>query len=321
MGIPETPTADQKTSAVLLYEDLLDQLKRQPDVRVEAVLAEMLMKDRTAEGLTNLDQIDQMKRWLDGFRPLSSGILSELKQRYDVRFTYDSNAIEGNTLSLSETELILSKGITVGGKTLIEHLEVVGHKEAIDYIETLSQANAMIGEWEIRQIHSLIMRKISPEEAGRYRRLDVKAAGTDYIYPPHYQLPDLMSEFVQWLNDTQPNTHPIVFASEAHYRFVSIHPFVDGNGRTGRLLMNLLLLKAGFPIVTISSQQRLAYIEALIQAQQAQGELTALLDLVCQMAYDALVETLSVVASAADSQGKGSAFYQDILAFPAAEEG
>ncbi len=96
---------------------------------------------------------------------------------------------------------------------------------------------------------------------------------------------------------------------------MSIHPFVDGNGRVGRLLMNLLLLKAGFPIVTISSQQRLAYIESLIQAQQAPSDLTALLDLVCQTAYDALVETLSVVASAADSRGKGLAFYQDILAF------
>ena len=242
--------------------------------------------------------------------------MSELKQRFDVRFTYDSNAIEGNTLSLSETELILTKGITVGGKTLEEHLEVIGHKEAIDYIEALSRSDARIGEWEIRQIHSLVMRKIAPAEAGKYRQLDVKAAGTAHVYPPHYQLSELMAEFVQWLNESWAQMHPVAFAAEAHYRFVSIHPFVDDNGRTGRLLMNLLLLRAGYPIVTISNQQRLAYIEALVQAQQAEdGDLSALLALVCKAVSDALIETLSVVASAADSKGKGLPFYQDILDF------
>ncbi len=320
MGTPKTLIAEQVASAVSLYEDLLRQLKQQPTLRVEAVLSGMLRSDRTPEGTTKLAQIDQMKVWLDGFRPLSPPILSELKQRYDVRFTYDSNTIEGNTLSLSETELILSKGITVGGKTLTEHLEVVGHKEAIDYIETLSRSNTVIGEWEIRQIHSLVMRKIAPAEAERYRQLDVKAAGTGHVYPPHYQLPERMNELVQWLSAAQSEAHPLVFATEAHYRFVSIHPFIDGNGRVGRLLMNLLLLKAGFPIVTISSRQRLAYIESLVQAQQAQDDLTALLDLVCQTAYDSLVETLSVVASAADSKGKGLTFYQDILAFLADQQ-
>ena len=313
MGTPKTLSV--KKEAGHLYEELLRQLKRQPTLRVEMILAEMLMADRAVETAEKLTQIDQLKSWLDGFRPLSVGILSELKQRYDVRFTYDSNAIEGNTLSLSETELILSKGITVGGKTLTEHLEVVGHKEAIDYIETLSRSKAVISEWEIRQIHSLIMRKMSPVEAGRYRQLDVKAAGTGHVYPPHYQLPVLMSEFAEWLSVAQSTVHPIVFASEAHYQFVSIHPFADGNGRTGRLLMNLLLLRVGFPIVIIPSQQRLAYIESLVQVQQSEGDLTALLDLVCQATYEALIETLSVVASAADSKGKGLAFYQDMLTF------
>ncbi len=213
MGTPKTLIAEQITSAVSLHEDLLCQLKQQPNLRVEAVLSEMLRRDRTPEGSAKLAQIDQMKGWLDGFRPLSPTVLSELKQRYDVRFTYDSNAIEGNTLSLSETELILSKGITVGGKTLTEHLEVVGHKEAIDYIETLSRSNTVIGEWEIRQIHSLVMGKIAPVEAGRYRQLDVKSAGTDHVYPPHYQLPDLMNEFVRWLSAAPPEAHPIVLCN------------------------------------------------------------------------------------------------------------
>ena len=315
MGLSKALTADSRIGAAKLYEALLRQLVLRPDRRIEAILVEMMASDRNENATTQLAKIDQLKGWLDSFRPLSSPILSELKQRFDVRFTYDSNAIEGNTLSLSETELILTKGITVGGKTLEEHLEVIGHKEAIDYIEALSRSDARIGEWEIRQIHSLVMRKIAPTEAGRYRQLDVKAAGTAHVYPPHYLLSELMAEFVQWLNESWAQMHPVVFATEAHYRFVSIHPFVDGNGRTGRLLMNLLLLRAGYPIVTISNQQRLAYIEALVQAQQAEGDLSALLALVCEAVSDALIETLSVVASAADSKGKGLPFYQDVLDF------
>jgi Fic family protein len=259
--------------------------------------------------------IDRLKGWLDSFRPLPAGAVRELKQRYDVRFTYQSNAIEGNTLSQSETELVLSKGITIGGKTLGEHLEVVGHKEAIDYIETLSRAETKIGEWEIRQIHSLVMRKITPAEAGRYRQLDVRAAGTGYVYPPHYLLPGLMDEFVQWMQSAQTQAHPVLYASEAHYRFVSIHPFADGNGRTGRLLMNLLLLKSGFPIVSISNESRKDYINALSAAQQSQGDLVLLFSLVSEMAIAALIETLSVVASAAESKTKGQPFYREVVAF------
>ena len=250
MGMPEAPATDKILLAAQLYEALLRQLVLRPDRRLDAILVEMMSGNE--ENTAQLAQIDQLKAWLDSFRPLSPAVLSELKQRFDVRFTYDSNAIEGNTLSLSETELILTRGITVGGKTLEEHLEVIGHKEAIDYIEALSRSDARIGEWEIRQIHSLVIRKIAPTEAGKYRQLDVKAAGTEHVYPPHYLLSELMAEFVQWLNESGAQLHPVVFATEAHYRFVSIHPFVDGNGRTGRLLMNLLLLRAGYPIVSIS---------------------------------------------------------------------
>ncbi|WP_235622457.1 Fic family protein [Nostoc sp. PCC 7524] len=177
---------------------------------------------------------------LDDFRPFDQIIIAELKKLYDVRFTYNSNAIEGNTLTQSETELVLTKGITIGGKTLDEHLEVIGHKEAIDYIESLAQKNTAINEWEIKQIHNLILRKINPNEAGCYRKLDVMAAGTNYIYPPHYLLSQLMADFVIWLNsDAALTLHLVEYATMAHYRFVSIHPFRDGNGRTARLIMNL----------------------------------------------------------------------------------
>lgn len=304
-----------ESSVDQLYKHLLSTLKAHPQWRMDSVLAEMFCLNQTMNISGQLAQIDQMKGWLDSFRPLSFAILTELKQRYDVRFTYHSNAIEGNTLTQSETELVLSKGITVGGKTLAEHLEVVGHKEAIDYIETLSRSGAGLSGWEIRQIHSLIIRRSSPTEAGQYRQIDVKSAGTEHVYPPHYLLPELMADFGQWLALSQANLHPIKQATEAHYRFVSIHPFRDGNGRTGRLLMNLLLLNAGFPIVTISNQQRQPYIEALIYAQKSQDDLTKLLALVCHAARESLIETLAVVATAADSQDKGLPFYREVVAF------
>lgn len=263
-----------------------------------------------------LERIDKLKAWLDGFRPFDSTLVAELKKLYDVRFTYNSNAIEGNTLTQSETELVLTKGITVGGKTLDEHLEVIGHKEAIDYIENLAQRDTEINEWEIKQIHNLILRKINPEEAGSYRTLDVMAAGTNYRYPPHYLLSQLMRDFAIWLNsESALNLHPVEYATMAHYRFVSIHPFRDGNGRTARLLMNLLLIRAGYPIVVIDNQIRNDYINALAYGQQNQDDLSLLFALIFDATISSLVEVLRLLVTASSSRGKGQAFYQEITDF------
>ena len=263
-----------------------------------------------------LERIDKLKAWLDGFRPFDSTLVAELKKLYDVRFTYNSNAIEGNTLTQSETELVLTKGITVGGKTLDEHLEVIGHKEAIDYIENLAQKDTEINEWEIKQIHNLILRKINPEEAGSYRTLDVMAAGTNYRYPPHYLLSQLMRDFALWLNsESALNLHPVEYATIAHYRFVSIHPFRDGNGRSARLLMNLLLIRASYPIVVIDNQIRNDYINALAYGQQNQDDLSQLFALIFDATISSLVEVLRLLVTASSSRGKGQAFYQEITDF------
>ncbi len=263
-----------------------------------------------------LEKIDKLKAWLDGFRPLEPMIVAELKKLYDIRFTYNSNAIEGNTLTQSETELVLTKGITIGGKTLDEHLEVIGHKDAIDYVEGLAQRDTEINEWEIRQIHNLILRKINPDEAGRYRTLDVMAAGTNYRYPPHYLLSQLMGDFMIWLNsDSALSLHPLEYAAIAHYRFVSIHPFRDGNGRTARLLMNLLLIRAGYPIVVIDNQIRNDYINALAYGQQNQDDLSQLYGLIFDAAINSLVEVLRLLVTAGSSRGKGEGFYREITDF------
>ncbi|MEG4338814.1 Fic family protein [Microcoleus sp. AT8-B1] len=297
------------------YNNFMALLVRVYPQRLGDILHQHFAFSSTMNLSEKLQKVDRLKAWLDSFRPLSPTVVAELKKLYDVRFTYHSNAIEGNTLTQRETELVLETGITVGGKTLREHLEVIGHRDAIDYIEMLTRSDTEIGEWEIKQIHNLIIRAITPEEAGRYRQLDVKAAGTEYLYPPHYLLSGLMPEFIEWLNsDKIKSLHPLEYAAEAHLRFVSIHPFRDGNGRTGRLLMNLLLLRAGYPIVIISNQVRAAYIDAIAEAQQQGSGIEPLLDLIVDAARYSLIETLQILATASDSLGQGLPFYQEMLA-------
>ncbi|GAB4457422.1 MAG: Fic family protein [Armatimonadaceae bacterium] len=267
-----------------------------------------------------LQQLDKLKGWLDYFRPFPASVVAELKKFYDVRYTYHSNAIEGNTLSQSETEMVLEKGITVGGKTLTEHLEVIGHKEAIDYIEELARKETPVGEWEIRQIHSLILRTIdqvtAQNHAGRYRTLDVRAAGTGHLYPPHYQIAERMERFVKWLSEEDiPPLHPVERAAQTHYRFVAIHLFQDGNGRVARLLMNLMLLREGYPIAVIPNEARSAYIDSLVHAQNQDDDCVPLTLLVAGAVRDSLVEYLRILSTTPDSQGRGQPFYQEILGY------
>lgn len=263
-----------------------------------------------------LQQLDKLKGWFDSFRPFPAAVVEELKKLYDVRFTYHSNAIEGNTLTQSETEMVLEKGITVGGKTLKEHLEVIGHKNAIDYVEELAKEETPITEREIKDLHNIIMRAIEPNEAGRYRTLDVRAAGTEHAYPPHFQLQELMDEFSKGLDSSAAKAlHPVEYASQAHYRFVAIHPFRDGNGRTGRLLMNLILLRHGFPVAVITNELRKEYIDALVYAQTNQNDTSKLTSLVADASRESLVEYLRVLSTAAESKGKGLSFYEEMISY------
>ncbi|MEG4576838.1 Fic family protein [Microcoleus sp. N3A4] len=322
MPSPQNLLSVEQASCLFLRNEFIALLMRLYPQRLGDILHQHFAFSSAMNLSEKLQKVDRLKAWLDSFRPLSPTLVAELKKLYDVRFTYHSNAIEGNTLTQRETELVLETGITVGGKTLREHLEAIGHRDAIDYIEMLTRSDTAIGEWEIKQIHNLIIRAIlfegfanAPEEAGRYRQLDVKAAGTEYLYPPHYLLSGLMPEFIEWLNsDKIKSLHPLEFAAEAHLRLVSIHPFRDGNGRTGRLLMNLLLLRAGYSIVIISNQVRAAYIDAIAEAQQHGSGIHPLLDLIVDAARYSLIETLQILATASDSLGQGLPFYQEMLA-------
>ena len=246
-----------------------------------------------------LSHIDQLKSLLDRLRPLPAEVVAELKQRNDVRFSYHSTAIEGNTLTQSETALVLQDGLTIGGKRLAEHLEVIGHKQAIDFVEQLAQTGERIGEWQLRQLHQLVLYGDRTQSAGKYRTVNVMAAGSGHKYPDQVSVPDLMNDFTQWLAADSTDLHPVERAAEAHYRFVSIHPFSDGNGRVGRLLQNLLLIQSGYPAITLLVSDRARYIEALFRAQTCDDDIDDFLELSCDRQVDALKETLEVAATSA----------------------
>jgi Fic family protein len=214
------------------------------------------------------DRLRGLKERLDRLRPLSPKSLEALAAWYDVELTYSSNAIEGNTLTRGETAIVLEKGITIGGKPLKDHLEAIGHRDALHLVRGLAAAGEAVREIDIREIHRLIQTRVDPEAAGRYSRHQRAIAGSPLVLPTPVEIPALMDDFAVWLAaaPAEPET-----AFAAHARLVAIHPFGDVNGRAARLLMNLLLIQAGYPPVVIGPEHRAAYIDAL-QALQLRSD-------------------------------------------------
>jgi Fic family protein len=211
------------------------------------------------------DQLDHLKSRLDALRPLPVSVVRNLHEDLVVRWTYHSNAIEGNTLTLQETKVVL-EGITIGGRSLREHLEAINHREAIRFLETLVNESDILRETDIKSLHSLILRGIDDTNAGIYRNVNVRISGARHLPPDFLHVPELMHAFATWYQAEAAALHPVERAARVHSDFVKIHPFVDGNGRTSRLLMNLELLKSGFPPVVLPVERRLAYYETLDRA-------------------------------------------------------
>ena len=206
------------------------------------------------------ERVAAKKAELDNLRPLSTRTLAELARWYDVELTYSSNAVEGNTLTRNETILVLEQGLTVSGKPLREHLEATGHRDALLFVRELAAGAEPVREADVRNIHRLVMQRIDPDEAGRYSNHQRVITGSTLLLPSPAEIPAYMGDFARWLQDA-PRTPEAAF--DAHERLVTIHPFSDGNGRTSRLLMNLLLLRAGYAPVVILLEDRLAYFNAL----------------------------------------------------------
>lgn len=211
------------------------------------------------------ERINEKKQQLDSKRPLPKYTVQSLREKLFLEWTYHSNAIEGNTLTLQETKVVL-EGITVGGKTLREHLEIINHQEAIQYVEEIVQTQEALSEWQIKNLHRLVLKGIDDAYAGVYRNQQVFISGAVHTPPSPVQIPEQMEKLMQWYKEEAQQLHPVERGAMLHALFVGIHPFIDGNGRTSRLLLNLELMKSGYPPVIIRVENRLAYYSALDQA-------------------------------------------------------
>lgn len=233
-----------------------------------------------------LKQLSDKKKELDRQKPLSPETLKALEEWLKVELTYSSNAIEGNTLTRIETVEVIEKGISavLKGKPLKDQLEAINHAKALDYIKYLPKYNKVIKDrWKkslkditegnIKAIHKFILGGINDEWAGKYRQSEVFIGGADVEFPLPHKVPYHMEKFIQWLK-TQKDKHPVRVAADAHFKLVTIHPFVDGNGRTARLLMNLVLIIGGYPMAIIRNEDRTEYLEA-VNAGQTKDDLKA----------------------------------------------
>lgn len=213
-----------------------------------------------------LSEIDLLKEKLDTHRQFDS---YKISQALELEYTFESNRIEGNTMTLRETDMVINEGLTISGKSMREHLETINHQEAIGFIKDLMQKSNSLNERDLLSIHNLILRGIIPEDAGRYRKVQVMIKGSSHMPPQPFMVAKEMEDYFIWYETNKNKLHPVVLAAEMHERLVTIHPFIDGNGRTSRLIMNLILMQKGYLIANIKGdyENRMQYYQSLETAQ------------------------------------------------------
>lgn len=262
-----------------------------------------------------LVRLEEKKSRLDSLRPLQRTAVQRLNEQLAIEWIYNSNAIEGSTLTLQETKLILETGLTIGGKSLREHFEVLNHKEAIEYVEDLADHETPITPFEVRQIHKLVLSHIDDRGAGQYRSLPVRIAGARHQPPDAWEISHLMAEWGIWLNGQAKSLHPVERAALAHHSLVAIHPFVDGNGRTARLIMNLLLMREAYPPTIILRTNRRQYYNVLARADR--GVVAPLVNFVAR----AVERSLTVYLDACTPQFAPASVQQEWIPLRDAIEG
>lgn len=247
----------------------------------------------TGAEMMNFTEIDNLKDKLTSMRPLNRAELQRLREEFIINNTYNSNAIEGNTLTLRETALILQEGITIAEKPVKEHLEVIGHKDAFEYIITLADANTQLTEKIIKDIHSLVLMN-DVKNRGVYRSLPVTILGAEHTPPQPYLVPAQMEQLITDYNMELNTKHIITAAAEFHLKFESIHPFIDGNGRAGRLILNLELIKAGYLPVNIKFTDRRKYYDCFDEYAQ-RGSVESLAGLITGYEAEELKRYISML--------------------------
>lgn len=243
---------------------------------------------------SKIAKVDVLKAELDTYRPLSPEILKQLKEYFRIGLTYTSNAVEGNTLTESETKVVIEDGITIAGKPIKDHMEALGHSDAYDEIYRLVKQKGF-AERDVLKLHRLFYHRINENEAGKYRKIGVIITGTDYVPPPAEKVPSKMKKFITGLPNIHKKLHPVELAAHAHLELVNIHPFVDGNGRVARLLMNLVLLQGGYTIAIVPPVVRADYISTLVQANK--GNKTPFFNFISCMVYESMKDYLRIIKS------------------------
>lgn len=239
-----------------------------------------------------LRDVDRQQEKIRTHRPLTAEELRQLREYYRIGLTWSSNALEGNSLTETETKVVLEDGITIGGKPLRDHFEAVGHSEAFDLLGRLA-VNSEIIEADILALHRLFYHRIDEENAGKYRTSRIIVTGTDFAFPPPSRIGALMRRLVADIPEFRATRHPVEFAALLHAGLVNIHPFADGNGRTARLLMNLALLQSGYPITIIPPVIRADYLEAVKAGNRE--DFVPFINLVSCMVYESLKEYLRLL--------------------------
>lgn len=286
---------EREAFSIWLSDKILKEYKAEPYVLDAFRVAEeqvkynakpVLYSSSVQELLAIADKLQE--RWV-ALKPLNKTQLLKMREFFSVNYTYDSNRIEGSTLTMQETHLVVNEGLTISGKSMREHLEAVNHYEAIDFIEGLVKNNEPITERVLNEIHYLILNGIDRRNAGKYRSVPVFISGSSHKPPQPYLLAKQMEEVFDFYSETKSKAHPIILAADMHEKVVTIHPYIDGNGRTSRLLMNVVLLNNGFTIANIKGDDvsRLRYYKALEEVQtRASSE--AFYKLVIQATIDSL---------------------------------
>ncbi len=238
------------------------------------------------------EEIKNKLKLLNSKKPFSQGTLNSLRENLILEWTYNSNAIEGNTLTLQETKVVM-EGITIGGKSLREHFEVINHREAIFFVESIVNNQEPLTEWQIKSIHNLVLKNIDNKNAGIYRKENVLISGAKHIPPDYFFVSEQMEELINWYNNNN-NLNPIEKAALLHTIFVKIHPFIDGNGRTARLLLNFELMKNDYLPVIIKKENRLEYYETLDKAHST-GECSDFINIIAKLEIEMLDFYLKII--------------------------
>lgn len=288
----------EKIYSLLEFEDNALEIMQVAEARVEYLTSKNVFKlpELKPSVQEKLNRADELKKLWAEKRPLNQTQLHKMKEYFSIKYTFDSNRIEGNTITLQETQLVVNEGVTIGGKSMREHLEAINHSEAVDFVGDLLVGKEDITKRNLLEIHRLVLKSIDNENSGKYRNVPVRISGSEHMPPQPFLVDKMMEDFFIHYERQKRILHPILLAVEMHERFVTIHPFVDGNGQTSRLLMNFILLKNGYTLTILKGDpnSKASYFKSL-EAVQVHNDPNQLYDLIAERVIASLEEHLDMV--------------------------